>query len=219
MKNNITELVFILDRSGSMSGLEADTIGGFNSMIKKQRKEDGDCLVSTVLFDDESEVLHDRVKLADIPEMIDRDYTVRGCTALIDAIGGAIHHIGNIHKYARPEDVPEHTMFIITTDGAENASHRYTADRVKKMIERQKEKYGWEFLFIGANIDAVETAGRYGIAPDRAVNYHADQKGTQVLYDSVSEAVCSFRQDALLTADWSKDINADYQKRGRKKNK
>ncbi len=219
MKNNITELVFILDRSGSMSGLESDTIGGFNSMIKKQRKEEGECLVSTVLFDDESEILHDRVKLTNIPEMTDRDYTVRGCTALIDAIGGAIHHIGNIHKYARPEDVPEHTMFIITTDGAENASHRYTADRVKKMIERQKEKYGWEFLFIGANIDAVETAGRYGIAPDRAVNYHADQKGTQVLYDSVSDAVCNLRQNAPLSADWSKDINADYQKRGKKKSK
>ncbi len=215
--NNITELVFILDRSGSMSGLESDTIGGFNSMVKKQRKEEGECLVSTVLFDDESEVLHDRVKLADIPEMTDRDYTVRGCTALIDAIGGAIHHIGNIHKYARPEDVPAHTMFIITTDGEENASHRYTADRVKKMIERQKEKYGWEFLFIGANIDAVETAGRYGIAPDRAVNYHADQKGTRVLYENLSEVVCNVRASRPLSNDWSKDINADYQKRGKKK--
>ncbi len=219
MKNNITELVFILDRSGSMSGLESDTIGGFNAMIAKQKKEDGEAYVSTVLFDNVSEVLHDRVKLADIPEMTDRDYTVRGCTALIDAIGGAIHHIGNIHKYARPEDVPEHTMFIITTDGAENASHLYTADRVKKMIERQKEKYGWEFLFIGANIDAVETAGRYGIAPDRAVNYHADKKGTQVLYENISAAVCSVRDSRPLSDDWSKDINADYQKRGRKKNK
>ena len=216
MKNNITELVFILDRSGSMSGLESDTIGGFNSMIKKQRHEEGECLVSTVLFDDESEVLHDRVKLADIPEMTDKDYTVRGCTALIDAIGGAIHHIGNIHKYARPDDVPAHTMFIITTDGEENASHRYTADRVKKMIERQKEKYGWEFLFIGANIDAVETAGRYGIAPDRAVNYHADQKGTQVLYENLSNAVCSFRQDAPLSKDWCDDIRTDFQQRGKK---
>ncbi len=172
-----------------------------------------------MLFDDESEVLHDRVKLADIPEMTDKDYTVRGCTALIDAIGGAIHHIGNIHKYARPEDVPAHTMFIITTDGEENASHRYTADRVKKMIERQKEKYGWDFLFIGANIDAVETAGRYGIAPDRAVNYNADQKGTQVLYENLSEAVCSVRASRPLSDDWSKDINADYQKRGKKKSK
>ena len=153
-KNNITELVFILDRSGSMSGLEADTIGGFNAMIEKQRKEDGDCYVSTVLFDNYTEVLHDRVKLSEIKPMTDKEYTVRGCTALIDALGGAIHHIGNVHKYARPEDVPAHTMFIITTDGMENASHKYTSERVKQMIERQKERYGWEFLFIGANIDA-----------------------------------------------------------------
>ncbi|MBO5383453.1 MAG: hypothetical protein J6A30_04045, partial [Ruminococcus sp.] len=172
-KNNITELVFILDRSGSMAGLEEDTIGGFNAMIEKQRKEDGDCYVSTILFDNVSEVLHDRVKLSEIAPMTDRDYTVRGCTALIDAIGGAIHHIGNVHKYARPEDVPAHTMFVITTDGMENASHRYTTERVRSMIERQKEKYGWEFLFIGANIDAVATAAEYGIASDRAVNYTA----------------------------------------------
>lgn len=217
MKNNITELVFILDRSGSMAGLESDTIGGFNSMIKKQKKQDGFCYVSTVLFDNESEVLHDRVKLADVPKMTDNDYTVRGCTALIDAIGGAIHHIGNIHKYARAEDVPEHTMFIITTDGQENASHRYTSEQVKKMIERQKEKYGWEFLFIGANIDAVETAARYGISSDRAVNYNADTKGTHILYESVAKAVCNVRASAPLCANWSKDIDADYQKRGKKK--
>ena len=160
--NTITELVFILDRSGSMSGLESDTIGGFNAMIEKQKKQDGDCYVSTVLFDNESRVLHDRIKLADVPKMTDEDYTVGGCTALIDAIGGAIHHIGNIHKYARPEDVPAHTMFVITTDGMENASHRYSSEEVKKMIERQKTKYGWEFLFIGANIDAVETAKHFG---------------------------------------------------------
>ena len=219
MKNNITELVFILDRSGSMAGLESDTIGGFNSMIEKQKKQDGACYVSTVLFDNESEVLHDRVKLGDVPKMTERDYTVRGCTALIDAIGGAIHHIGNIHKYARPEDVPEHTMFVITTDGQENASHRYTSDQVKKMIERQKEKYGWEFLFIGANIDAVETAARYGISQDRAVNYNADRKGTQILYESVAKAVCSVRASAPLCADWSEEINTDYQKRGRKAQK
>ena len=215
-KNNITELVFILDRSGSMSGLESDTIGGFNSMIEKQKKQDGGCYVSTVLFDDESEVLHDRVKLSDISKMTDNDYTVRGCTALIDAIGGAIHHIGNIHKYARPEDVPEHTMFVITTDGQENASHKYTSEQVKKMIERQKEKYGWEFLFIGANIDAVETAARYGIDKDRAVNYNPDGKGTQILYESVSKAVCSIRNCDEVCEDWSEEINADYQKRGKK---
>ena len=174
MKKNLTEIVFILDRSGSMSGLEADTIGGFNSMIEKQRKADGEALVSTVLFDNMSEVIHDRVDIRDIKPMTDRDYTVRGCTALLDAIGGAIHHIGNVHKYARPEDVPEHTLFIITTDGMENASRFYSSDRVKQMIERQKAKYGWEFLFLGANIDAVETARHFGIGADRAVNFHSD---------------------------------------------
>ncbi|MBQ8836823.1 MAG: VWA domain-containing protein [Clostridia bacterium] len=213
MKNNITELVFILDRSGSMAGLESDTIGGFNAMIEKQRKVDGECYVSTVLFDNESEVLHDRVKLSEIKPMTDKDYTVGGCTALIDAIGGAIHHIGNIHKYARPEDVPEHTMFIITTDGMENASRRYSSDDVKKMIERQKSKYGWEFLFIGANIDAVETAAKYGIDRDRAVNYHADTKGTHVLYDAVACAVSSVRGGAVLNKEWSAPIESDYKSR------
>ena len=217
MKNNITELVFILDRSGSMAGLESDTIGGFNSMIQKQKKEDGECFVSTVLFDNESEVLHDRIKLDDVPEMTDDDYIVRGCTALIDAIGDAIHHIGNIHKYARPEDVPENTMFVITTDGMENASHRYNSEEVKKMIERQKEEFGWEFLFIGANIDAVETAARYGIGSDRAVNYNSDSKGTEILYASVTNAVSRVRARMSLGADWCEDINADYKKRGRKK--
>ena len=215
-KNNITELVFILDRSGSMAGLESDTIGGFNSMIEKQKKQDGGCYVSTVLFDDESEVLHDRVKLGDIPKMTDRDYTVRGCTALIDAIGGAIHHIGKLHKYFG-ESAPEHTMFVITTDGQENASHRYTSEQVKKMIERQKEKYGWEFLFIGANIDAVETASRYGIGADRAVNYNADGEGTHILYETVAKAVCNVRASEPLESNWSADINADYQRRGKKK--
>lgn len=217
MKNNITELVFILDRSGSMSGLESDTIGGFNSMIEKQKKQEGECYVSTILFDDVSEVLHDRVKLENIPKMTDNDYTVRGCTALVDAIGGAIHHIGNIHKYARPEDVPEHTMFIITTDGQENASKRYTADQVKQKIERQKKKYGWEFLFIGANIDAVETASRYGIDSDRAVNYNADGQGTQILYDSVAQAVGKVRSCQPLQANWSYEIDKDYKLRGKKR--
>ena len=213
IKNNITELVFILDRSGSMAGLESDTIGGFNSLIEKQRKQDGECYVSTVLFDNVSDVIHDRVKLADVPKMTEEDYYVRGCTALIDAIGGAIHHIGNIHKYARPEDVPEHTMFVITTDGLENASHKYTSDQVKQMVERQKEKYGWEFLFIGANIDSVETAKHFGIGADRAVNYHADEQGTRVLYDTVADTVCCMRADAPLSADWSENINKDFESR------
>ena len=217
MKNSITELVFILDRSGSMAGLESDTIGGFNSMIEKQKQQDGTCFVSTILFDNVSEVLHDRVRLNEIPKMTDKEYTVRGCTALIDAIGGAIHHIENIHKYARKEDVPEHTMFVITTDGLENASRRYSSDVVKKMIERQKEKYGWEFLFIGANIDAVETAARYGIGRDRAVNYHADGQGTQVLYQAVSDAVCAVRACQPLDASWSESIDADFQSRKKEK--
>ncbi len=211
--NNITELVFILDRSGSMSGLESDTIGGFNSMIEKQRSQEGECFVSTVLFDHESFVLHDRIPLASVPKMTENDYTVRGCTALIDAIGMAIKHIGNIHKYARPEDVPQNTMFVITTDGQENASRVYSSDKVKKMIENQKEKYGWEFLFIGANIDAVETAASFGIARDRAVNYNADSKGTRVLYETVSDAVCSMRSSRPLSSDWSKDIQEDHEKR------
>lgn len=216
IKNGITELVFVLDRSGSMSGLESDTIGGFNAMIEKQKKQDGECYVSTVLFDNVSEVLHDRVKLSDIKPMTDREYTVRGCTALIDAIGGAIHHIGNVHKYARPEDVPEHTMFVITTDGMENASHKYSSDKVKQMIERQKEQYGWDFLFIGANIDAVETAAQYGISEDRAVNYHADPKGTACLYDNVSDVVFSVRMGCDIEENWSEKLNKDFKSRGKK---
>ena len=215
MKNNITELVFILDRSGSMSGLEGDTIGGFNSLIDKQRKQEGECYVSTVLFDDVSEVLHDRVKLSEIPRMTEDDYTVRGCTALIDAIGGAIRHIANIHKYARPEDVPEHTMFVIMTDGMENASHRYSSGEVKKMIEREKEEYGWEFLFIGANIDSVETAGRFGIGADRSVNYHADHEGTAVVFETVAETVCGFREKRPLKASWGEKINRDFKNRNK----
>ena len=216
IKNNVTELVFILDRSGSMAGLESDTIGGFNALIEKQKKQDGECYVSTVLFDSESEVIHDRVRLADVGPMTDKEYSVRGCTALIDAIGGAIRHIGNIHKYARPEDVPEHTMFVITTDGMENASRRYSSDEVKKMVERQKEKYGWEFLFIGANIDSVETAKHYGIDADRAVNYHADRQGTGILYEAVSETVCAMRRRVPLSADWSRKISEDYNGREKK---
>ena len=213
MKNNITELVFILDRSGSMSGLEGDTIGGFNSLIKKQRSQDGECYVSTILFDHESIVLHDRVRLEKIEEMTPRDYVVRGSTALIDAIGGAVRHIANIHKYARAEDVPEHTVFVIMTDGLENSSHIFSSDEVKKMIERQKEKYGWEFLFIGANIDSVETAKGFGIGADRAVNYHADGEGTAVVFNTVSEAVYNVRQSANIPVGWSEKIEKDFKSR------
>ena len=216
IKNGVTELVFILDRSGSMAGLESDTIGGFNAMIDKQKKQDGECYVSTVLFDNVSEVLHDRVKLSEIKPMTDREYTVRGCTALIDALGGAIHHIGNIHKYARNEDVPEHTVFVITTDGMENASRKYSSDKVKAMIERQKEKYGWEFLFIGANIDAVETAAQYGISEDRAVNYNADKVGTHILYESVSAVVENVRASKPIAPQWRDELNEDYKRRSKK---
>lgn len=217
MRKDLTELVFIIDRSGSMSGLESDTIGGFNSMIRKQKQAEGEALISTVLFDNVSEVLHDRVNVKDIQSMTEHDYTVRGTTALLDAIGGAIHHIGNVHKYARQEDVPEHTMFVITTDGMENASRYYSSDKVKKMIERQKVKYGWEFLFLGANIDAVETASHFGIGADRAVNYNCDSEGTALNYEVVSDAICSVRCSAPLKADWKKRIDEDYKKRNRKK--
>ena len=216
MKKDLTEIVFILDRSGSMSGLEADTIGGFNSMIEKQKNEPGEALVSTVLFDNESEVIHDRVPVRRVNPMTAQDYSVRGCTALLDAIGGAIHHIGNVHKYARPEDVPEHTLFVITTDGMENASRRYDSASVKAMIEHQKAKYGWEFLFLGANIDAMETARSFGIGADRAVNYNSDHEGTRLNYDVMSEAICTMRCGATLGADWKKRIDEDYQNRGRR---
>ena len=214
MKQNLTELVFILDRSGSMQGLEGDTIGGFNAMIEKQKKEPGEAFVSTVLFDDRTEVLHDRVKVGEVRPITEKEYYVRGCTALLDAIGGAIHHIGNIHKYARAEDVPEHTLFVITTDGMENASRHYNAERVKQMIERQKARYGWEFLFLGANIDAVETARHFGIGADRAVNYHSDSAGTQLNYEVLSEAICAVRGSVQLGADWKKRIDEDFESRG-----
>ena len=213
MKNNITELVCILDRSGSMQGLESDTVGGFNSLIEKQKKEDGTCYVSTVLFSTESKVLYDRVPLADVKSMTEDDYIPGGSTALLDAIGDAIHHIGNIHKYARKEDVPEHTIFVITTDGLENASRRYSSDKVKKMIEHQKEKYGWEFLFLAANIDAVETAEHIGITRDRAANYRADDEGTEHMFSALSKAVCAMRCSVDLSEDWSAEIERDAKRK------
>ena len=213
MRKNLTELVFILDRSGSMAGLEQDTIGGFNAMLRKQRGEAGEAIVSTVLFDNESKVIHDRLPLDKVPDMTEKDYFVRGCTALLDAVGGAIHHIGNVHKYAREEDRPEKTVFVITTDGFENASRRYTYEKVRAMIEQRKEQ-GWEFLFLGANIDAAREAARFGISADRAANYHADATGTGVIYDTVSEAICRVRHCAApLSADWKDAIDEDYRKR------
>ena len=215
MRKNLTELVFILDRSGSMAGLEQDTIGGFNAMIEKQRKEPGQALISTVLFDNETQVIHDRLPLDRVPALTEKEYYVRGCTALLDAVGGAIHHIGNVHKYAREEDVPERTLFVITTDGLENTSRRYTYEKVKAMIEGQKARYGWEFLFLGANLDAAREAARFGISADRAANYHADSAGTEVIYEAVSEAVCQVRSCAPLAADWKERIDEDF--RGRKR--
>ena len=215
MKKNLTEIVFILDRSGSMAGLEKDTIGGFNAMIEKQKAEEGEAYISTVLFDNESVVIHDRIPLDRIPKLTEKEYYVRGCTALLDAVGGAIHHIANVHKYAREEDRPEKTLFVITTDGMENASRRYTYDKVKQMITRQKEMFGWEFLFLGANIDAAREAARFGIGADRAANYHADHQGTAVIYDAVCETVCDFRASRPMAAGWKKRIDEDFEKRGR----
>ena len=216
MKKHLTEIVFILDRSGSMSGLEADTIGGFNAMIETQKAEPGQALISTVLFDNESVVIHDRVDVQKVAPMTRKDYYVRGCTALLDAVGGAIHHIGNVHKYIRPEDVPEKTLFVITTDGMENASRRYDYNRVREMITARQAQ-GWEFLFLGANIDAAREAARFGIHADHAADYHADSTGTHVIYETVNDAVCQARRCAApLSANWKEKVDRDFRKRGRK---
>ncbi len=223
MRENLTEIVFILDRSGSMSGLESDTIGGFNSMIAKQQKEEGEAIVSTVLFDDETDVIHDRVAIGEVKKLTEEDYYVRGCTALLDAVGGAIHHIGNVHKYAREEDRPAKTLFIITTDGLENASRHYSFKDVKRLIKRQQEKYNWEFIFLGANIDAIEVAGNMGISRDRAANYNCDEVGTALNYQVLEAAVTRVRKckaaDMAMTFEggaWKADIDRDYEKRGKK---
>ena len=225
MRKGLTEVVFILDRSGSMSGLEADTIGGFNSMIAKQQKEEGEALISTVLFDDLTEVLYDRVPVGRVEPMNDRQYYVRGCTALLDAIGGSIHHIANVHKYAREEDRPEKTLFIITTDGMENASRTYGYDRVKEMVEKEQDKYGWEFLFLGANMDAIEVAGRFGIRADRAVNYECDSVGTSLNYRVLGDAVSAVRRSksreetAMAMEKCCAPIREDYEKRHKGRNR
>lgn len=213
MMKNLTEIVFILDRSGSMAGLEDDTIGGFNAMIEKQKNEEGEAYVSTILFDNYVEVIHDRVDIRKVRPMTRRDYYVRGCTALLDAVGRTIRHIGNVHKYAREEDRPEKTLFVITTDGMENASREYSYERVRKMIEHEKEKYGWEFIFLGANIDAAREAARFGITEDRAVNYHADSVGTAVIYEAVSEAVCNVRASRPMSDEWRQRVDKDYNTR------
>ena len=222
MRENLTEIVFIIDRSGSMNGLESDTIGGFNSMIAKQQKEEGEAIISTVLFDDETDVIHDRVPIGDVKNLTDEDYRVRGCTALLDAVGGAIDHIGKIHKYARKEDRPAKTLFVITTDGLENASRYYSFKDIKRMIERQKEKYSWEFLFLGANIDAIKVAANMGIGKDRAANYNCDETGTALNYQVLEKAVSCVRKcrsadmaETFAGGVWKEDIDTDYLKRGK----
>lgn len=214
MKKGLTEMVFILDRSGSMYGLESDTIGGFNSMVEKQKKEEGSAYVSTVLFNDRSTVIHDRVPLEKMEKLTESQYCTGGCTALLDAVGDAVHHMGNVHKYARPEDVPERTIFVITTDGLENASRRYTYDKVNSMIKRQQEKYGWEFLFLGANMDAAAEAGRIGINADRATSYKCDSEGIAVNFEAVSKAVTMTRCGQGIDKKWKKQIDEDLKRRG-----
>ncbi len=211
----MTELVFILDRSGSMSGLEQDTVGGFNAMLEKQKQQEGAALVSTVLFNQHSTVIHDRVPLAEVQPMTQREYCVGGTTALLDAIGGAIKHIGMVHKYARPEDRPEKTLLIITTDGMENASRKYTYERVRQMIEHEKEKHGWEFLFLGANIDAAKEAERFGIGADRAADYRCDGAGTALNYEVISDVVASVRACRAVDSNWKARIDEDYKRRGK----
>ena len=205
MKNNVTELVFVLDKSGSMAGMEKDTIGGFNSMIEDQKAFDGKVYVSTILFSNFSKVLHDRKNLEEIEPLTKKDYQVGGCTALLDAIGGAIKHIGNIHKYARKEDVPEHTIFIITTDGMENASREYRIEQIKEMIRIQEEKYGWEFLFAAANIDAVEVAENIGIRQEHAANYCTED--TRLFFDEMSETVRCYRATGNIRDDWADEMS------------
>ena len=214
MNNNLTEIVFILDRSGSMAGLEDDTIGGFNAMVEKQKKEQGEAVLSAVLFSDGSQVLYDRVDIQKVEPMTDLQYRVGGCTALLDAIGGAVHHIANVHKYAREEDRPGKTIFVITTDGMENASRAYTYDEVQRMVKHEQEKYGWEFLFLGANMDAISAARSFGIRADRAVRYRRDSAGTALNYSVVSETVARVRRRESIEPDWSAPIEADVKKRG-----
>lgn len=217
MKTNITELVFILDRSGSMSGLECDTIGGYNAMLEKQKKEFGEAVVTTVLFDDKYELLHDRINIKGIAPITEKDYYVCGSTALLDAVGKTIHKIGNAQKFTKEELRADKVMFVITTDGMENASREYTYDKIKHIINRQKEKYGWEFIFLGANIDAISTAERFGIDADRAVNYHADSEGTMLNYEAVSCVVSEIRANRSIDANWKSKIDADFAHRSKKR--
>ena len=217
MKQGLTEMVFILDRSGSMSGLESDTIGGYNAMLAKQQKEPGEAVITTVLFDDQYELLHDRINLRGVAPVTDKEYYVRGNTALLDAVGKTINKIGNAQKRTAEPERAEHVVVVITTDGMENASREFNEEKVRRMIEHQKSKYGWEFIFLGANIDAVETAGRFGIAPDRAQNYHADSEGTALNFRVMSDAVATFRECKEMPTGWNEEIEKDYKRRGGRK--
>ncbi|MCK5849366.1 MAG: VWA domain-containing protein, partial [Kiritimatiellae bacterium] len=212
----LTELVFILDRSGSMGGLESDTIGGFNSVLTKQKAEKGEANITTVLFDDKYELLHDRYNIHKISQITEKEYFVRGTTALLDAIGKTIHKIGNAQKYAGDSECAEKVMFVIITDGMENASVEYSHRQIKKMIKKQKNKYAWEFIFLGANIDAVEAAGRFGIDKDRAANYHSDSKGTMLNYEVISETVSMVRAKRSIDSGWKDRIEKDYETRERR---
>lgn len=217
MKKGLTELVFILDRSGSMGGLESDTIGGYNSMLEKQKKEPGEAIISTVLFDDQYELLHDRIKLSAISAITEKEYFVRGSTALLDAIGKSIKKIVNVQRHTAEEEQAERVLFVITTDGMENASREFSYEDVRQMIEHEKEKYSWEFLFLGANIDAISTAERFGIASNRAVRFHADKKGTAISYDVVNETVASMRMMNSIDDNWKERIEKDYRDRNEEK--
>ena len=214
MNGNLTEIVFILDRSGSMAGLEDDTIGGFNAMVEKQKKEPGEAVLSAVLFSNDNTVIYDRTDIRKVEPLTDRQYFVGGSTALLDAIGGAVHHIGNVHKYAREEDRPAKTVFVITTDGMENASRRYSYSQVQQMVKRQQEKYGWEFLFLGANMDAISAARSFGIREDRAVRYACDSAGTNLNFEVASKTIARVRSGQEIEADWCAEIEEDYGKRG-----
>jgi uncharacterized protein YegL len=216
MKKDLTELVFILDKSGSMAGLESDTIGGYNAMLKKQQEQPGEAIVTTVLFDDDYELLHDRINIKGIKPITDKEYFVEGCTALLDAVGKTIKKIDNAQKHTSEEEKAEKVLFVITTDGMENASKEYNYDKVKAMVEKQKKEYGWEFIFLGANIDAAETAGRFGISADRAANYHADSEGTSLNFAVVGEAVSHIRMNKSMASDWKARIDEDFEKRGKK---
>jgi uncharacterized protein YegL len=213
MKTNLTELVMILDRSGSMAGLESDTIGGYNGMLKKQKEEAGEVVVTTVLFDDQYELLHDRINIKGVRPITEKDYFVRGSTALLDALGKTIHKIANAQEHTGEEERADKVIFVITTDGMENASREYSYEKIKELVERQKAKHGWEFIFLGANIDAISTAEKFGIGADRAANYVSDREGTQLNYEAINCAVSEFRANRPMSASWKKEIEADFGRR------